>query len=106
MKITITESASKELHKRIGNHKGYLKIFYDTDGCGCGPGVFTLLFVTAIDENNDIVFESNNLPIIIEKSHLIYLDDELTIDCSNTTNFLKLSSPQETYNGALTFIFQ
>lgn len=34
MEIFITEEAAKKIDKKTAGRKGFLKLVYDTDGCG------------------------------------------------------------------------
>ena len=104
MTVTITKSATEELNKKIGAQMGYLKIQYVTEGLACGAGVPTLLFVSSINETEDILFETNNRPVLLGKSQLINFDDELKIDYSDSVNSFQLKSPQQIINGRMSFI--
>ncbi|RDW15817.1 heme biosynthesis protein HemY [Oceanobacillus arenosus] len=104
MTVTITKSAAEELNKKIGDQKGYLKVKNVTEGLACGAGVPTLYFVPLIDETKDVVFETNNRPVYMEKSELIFFDDELKIDYSDSVNSFQLKSPQQIINGRMSFI--
>ncbi len=99
MNITITEDAAKELKNKIGEHSGYLKIQNVMEGLACGAGVPTLLFVSSMDEKAEILIETNNRPVLMEKSDLIYFDEELKIDYSDSANSFQLKSPQQIVNG-------
>ncbi|EEL17366.1 hypothetical protein bcere0016_20060 [Bacillus cereus 95/8201] len=102
--MTITKSATNELNKKIGDQKGYLKIQYVTEGLACGAGIPTLFFVSSIDETKDVLLETHSLPVLLEKSELIYFDDELKIDYSDSVNSFQLKSPQQIINGRMSFI--
>jgi uncharacterized protein YqkB len=104
LKITITESAAEELNKKIGEQKGYVKIQYVTDGLACGAGVPTLWFVASIDDTEDLLFDTNNRPVLLEKAQLINFDEELKIDYSDSVNSFQLKSPQQIINGRMSFI--
>jgi uncharacterized protein YqkB len=104
MEVIITNSASEELNKKIGDQKGYLKIQNVTEGLACGAGVSTLFFVSSIDETKDVLFETNNRPVLLEKSELIFFDDKLKIDYSDSMNSFQLKSPQQIINGRMSFI--
>ncbi|MCM2534962.1 iron-sulfur cluster biosynthesis family protein [Neobacillus pocheonensis] len=104
MTVTITKNAAAKLNKIIGDQKGYLKIQNVTEGLACGAGVPTLFFVSSIDETKVVLFETNNLPVVLEKSELIFFDDELKIDYSDSMNSFQLKSPQQIINGRMSFI--
>lgn len=104
MEVTITKSAAEELNKKIGDQKGYLKIQYETNRLYSGSGVFTLLYVSSIDETKDVLFETTYRPVLLEKSQMIHFDDDLTIDYSDSDNSFQLRSPQQIINGRMSFI--
>jgi len=104
MTVTITKSATEELNKKIGDQKGYLKIQNVTEGLACGAGVPTLFFVSLLDETKDVLFETNNRPVLFEKAELIFFDDEIKIDYSDSMNCFQLKSPQQIINGRMSFI--
>jgi uncharacterized protein YqkB len=104
MNITITEDAAKELNNKIGKQKGYLKIQNVMEGLACGAGVPTLLFVPSINEKADLLVETNNRPVLMEKAELILFDEELKIDYSISANSFQLKSPQQIVNGRMSLV--
>lgn len=104
MNITITERASKELNKKIGEQKGFLKIQNVMEGLACGAGVPTMFFVPSIDEKEDLIIETNNRPVLMEKAEMILFDEELKIDYSDSVNSFQLKSPQQIVNGRMSFV--
>lgn len=104
MNITMTDSAIAKLNTKIGEQKGYVKIQYVTDGLSCGAGVPTLWFISSKDDANDILFDTNDRPVLLEKANLIYFDEELKIDYSDSVNSFQLISPQQIINGRMSFI--
>ncbi|MBM7584440.1 uncharacterized protein YqkB [Bacillus pakistanensis] len=104
MNIVITENASKVLTEKINDHKGHLKLKYDTEGCGCVvSGVPILWYVENPDEVDDIEIETNFRPILVEKSKMVFLDEELKIDYSLDSNTFRLVSPAQIINGRMGF---
>lgn len=105
MSITITERASEELNKRIGERNGYLKLQTETKGLSCDSGVPTLYFVASIQETEDVLIETNDRPVLLEKTEHFFSDD-LKIDYSDTVNSFQLKSPAQIINGRMTFIIK
>lgn len=104
MEIVITDPAAAKLKEKTTNLNGFLKLKYDTDGCGCAVnGVVALWFVPGL-EDDDIAIETNAQTIYVEKAKTIFLDEKMKLDYSNTTNWFKLSSDQETLNGQMSLI--
>lgn len=104
MNITITDNAKKELNKQAGDQQGFLKLRYETEDCGCAGGVPTLWFVDSVNDTEDLSFETNDRPVLMEKSNLIFFDDELKIDYSISANSFQLKSPQQILNGRMSLI--
>ncbi|WP_254782202.1 iron-sulfur cluster biosynthesis family protein [Bacillus sp. OK048] len=107
LNITITDSAIEELNKKIGEQNGILKIKYEIDEhefFGCAGGMPTLWFVSSAEENDDLLFDTNNRPVLMEKSKLLFFEKELKIDFSITANSFQLISPQRIINGRMSLI--
>lgn len=105
MKIQFTDAAIAKINDKIAGHEGHLKLKYDIDGCGCVvSGVPTLWYVTKPDEGDDVTVETNRFPILVEKSKTVFLDEELKIDFSTSSNTFQLKSPGQIINGRMNFI--
>lgn len=104
MEIVITDSAAAKLKEKTKNLNGFLKLKYDTDGCGCAVnGVVALWFVPDL-EDDDIAIETNAQTIYVEKAKTVFLDEKMKLDYSQTTNWFKLSSDQEILNGQMNLV--
>ena len=104
MELTITDIAAEKMNERIANREGYLKLKYDTDGCGCAVnGVVVLWFVPEL-EADDIAIETNDRTIYVEKSKTIFFDEQMKIDFSNATNCFQLKSPEQILNGFMSLL--
>jgi uncharacterized protein YqkB len=51
-----------------------------------------------------VTVETNSLPILVEKSKTVFLDEELKIDFSSSSNTFQLKSPGQIINGRMNFI--
>ncbi|MCJ7839392.1 iron-sulfur cluster biosynthesis family protein [Lederbergia sp. NSJ-179] len=104
MKIVITPEAEEQMRKKIGDDHHILRLKYETDGCGCAvSGVPTLQIVDQgeLDREEDIKVETNAMDIYMEKSKLVFFDEELKIDFSPKTQSLRLISPNQIFNGRM-----
>jgi uncharacterized protein YqkB len=91
--ITFTEKAIQQLTPILTESKRMLKLKYDTDGCGClVSGVIALWLVNEADDD-DIAVETNFVPVLVEKSRLVFYDDTMTIDVAEGTSCFQLKSP-------------
>ena len=43
-------------------------------------------FVSSKDDANNVLFDTNDCPVLIEKSNLMYFDEDLKIDYSDAVN--------------------
>ena len=97
MYIHLTDEALEAISERIGTGSTtcYLKLVYDTEGCGCN-GLPALHLVSAI-EDTDILVDSNGPPMATDKARFIFFEERMKIDLSGSTSF-KLSSDSQIYS--------
>jgi uncharacterized protein YqkB len=102
--ITFTDKAIKQLTPILTQTGRMLKLKYDTDGCGClVDGVIALWLVDEADDD-DIAVETNFVPVLVEKSRLIFYDDVMTIDVVEGKNCFQLKSPGQILNPRMSLI--
>lgn len=103
MYIEWTEKAAEKISDKIEGKEGQLQLKYDTDGCGCVvSGVTALWLVDELDEGNEKV-ETNGIPIFVEKSKMIFLDEIMTIDFVTEANCFQLKSPNQILNPRMSY---
>lgn len=106
MEIKITAAAVEKINEKTAGREGFLKLKYDTDDCGCAVnGVIALWFVPEA-ESDEIAFETNDRTIYLEKSKMVFFDEQMKIDFSKTTNCFQLKSPQQILNGHMSLIIK
>ncbi|GGJ79885.1 uncharacterized protein YqkB [Anoxybacillus voinovskiensis] len=96
MNITFTERAMQLLSPNIANKQ--LKLKYDTDGCGCLVDGVTALWLVDQAEEDDVVVETNYVPVLLEKSRLVFYDDNMVIDAVEGAGCFLLKSPNQILN--------
>ena len=106
MKIEITATAAEKIKARTDGRKGYLKLKYDTDGCGCAVNGVVVLWFAAELEADDIKIETNDQPVYIEKSKEVFFEEQMKIDFSTATNCFQLKSPQQILNGHMSLVIK
>lgn len=106
MEITITEKAAAKISQKMEGQNGYLKLVYDTDDCGCAVNGVVALWLVPELETEDIKAKTNGHPVYMQKSKLIFFDEKMTIDFSETSNTFQLKSPQQILNGHMSFLIQ
>lgn len=103
MEITFTQEAIEKLTGQIPS-ESQLKLKYDTDGCGCVvSGVAALWAVNEIDEDDQEV-KTNFIPVLVEKTKIVFLDEKLTISFNEAANSFMLTSPSQILNPRMSFI--
>ncbi|MBM7648062.1 uncharacterized protein YqkB [Bacillus ectoiniformans] len=100
MKIAFKPEAAKAIKEKMEGGSYYVKLHYDTEGCGCGVNGLPVIWLVKEKESEDMVVETNEFPVVVEKSALIYFDEPLTIDVSGPGMF-RLSSPNEILNARM-----
>jgi iron-sulfur cluster insertion protein len=98
MKIAFTENAIEKLRPRMADKDKKLKLKYDTDGCGCAVSGVPALWLVDKKENDDMEIETNFVPILIERSRLVFFEEDMTIDYTDTANSFQLKSPNQILN--------
>ncbi|WP_066060778.1 iron-sulfur cluster biosynthesis family protein [Neobacillus soli] len=106
MEIKITAAAIEKINEKTAGREGCLKLKYDTDDCGCAVnGVIVLWFVPEA-ESDEIAFETNDRTVYLEKSKMVFFDEQMKIDFSKATNCFQLKSPQQILNGHMSLIIK
>lgn len=73
MALTLTETAAKHVQKSLASRGQGVGVRIGVKTSGCSGMAYTLEFVDEIDEQ-DQVFESNGITLIIDPKSLLYLD--------------------------------
>ncbi|SFA97473.1 MULTISPECIES: iron-sulfur cluster biosynthesis family protein [unclassified Bacillus (in: firmicutes)] len=104
MEIKMTEAAAQKINEKLQGKLGFLKLKYETEGCGCVvSGVTALWFVDELDEDDQAI-QTNDITVHIEKSKVVFLDENMTIDFSESANTFQLRSPNQILNGRMSFV--
>ncbi|MDO7905567.1 iron-sulfur cluster biosynthesis family protein [Paenibacillus sp. JX-17] len=100
MKIQLTALAAERLLDKIGTEPGYIKMFYETQDCGC-DGITVLLIV---DEpaKDDVPVDTDTVPFIIDKLHAVYYEESMRLDTDPTYPSYTLNSDSMTYSRNIT----
>lgn len=104
VQVSITEKAAEKIKEKLGNRDLKLKLIYETDGCEVS-GIPALKFEGQQEEaGEELLIETNEMPLVIEKDKLVYLDSQLEIDFSDESHTFQLSSPNEILNGRMSLL--
>jgi uncharacterized protein YqkB len=103
MNIEWTDEAIQKVSEKVDGKVGHITLKYDTDGCGCVVnGVTALSFADEFDVDNEKI-DTNYLPVYIEKSKMIFMDDKMKIDFLPDINSFQLKSPNGMLNPRMSF---
>ncbi|MGG2063870.1 iron-sulfur cluster biosynthesis family protein [Bacillus sp. S14(2024)] len=98
MNVTVTDVAYEKIKEMIPSEAKYIKLFYDTEGCGCVmSGIIDLVVVSKKDER-DVEISSNKFQFIADRTKLVFMDDNLTVDFQESGGNFQLKSPSQYYN--------
>ncbi|GIN19911.1 iron-sulfur cluster biosynthesis family protein [Siminovitchia fordii] len=102
--ITFTSKAADHIKKKLAGRDLDLKLMYDIDGCSLSA-IPTLRLMGKQERGSDeISVDTNEMPIWVEQSKLIFLDDQLEIDFSEKSHTFQLVSPNEILNGRMSLL--
>lgn len=106
MEILMTAEAIEKINEKTAGREGYLKLKYDTDGCGCAVnGVAALWYVPELADD-EIAIGTNDRPVYLEKAKMVFFDEQMKIDFSPAANCFQLKSPQQILNGRMSLIIK
>lgn len=103
MRIQFSEQAIHAIGERLGDH-GFLKLTYDSDGCGCAVNGVPALWIVSETTPDDEQMDSNGPAIWISKHQKVFFEDEMKIDVIPLSKVYRLSSSQQIYSTAMTLI--
>lgn len=104
MKITITPRAAVKLAEKLQGKAGYIKLKYDTEGCGCIVNGVSALWLVKELEKDDHEVQTDFTSIYVEPSKEIFLAEEMTIDYREQSRCFQLKNKYEYLNPRLAFI--
>ncbi|MFJ5621206.1 iron-sulfur cluster biosynthesis family protein [Peribacillus loiseleuriae] len=103
MKIEWTEKAKQKMTEILNGQDGYMKLKYDTEGCGCVMSGVTALWLVRETEADDELVDTNLMPVYIERTKAVFLDEIMKIDFVPEVNSFQLKSPNGMLNPRLSY---
>ncbi|GIP41568.1 hypothetical protein J45TS6_00270 [Paenibacillus sp. J45TS6] len=99
MKIKVNKAAEELLKKKLGDKPGVIRLFYDTEGCGCVVSGVPAFHIVSNTEVLDITIESNvpELTFILDGSKAVFFEEELILSTDPGDRSLRLSSNGQHY---------
>jgi uncharacterized protein YqkB len=105
MQVMFTKEAIEQIAPKLEeNNNRILKLKYDTDGCGCVMSGVTALWLVDEQDKDDVELETNDVPLFVEKTKMVFLDDQLTISFNQTANCFMLKSPSQILNPRMSLL--
>ncbi|MGM0874089.1 MAG: iron-sulfur cluster biosynthesis family protein [Bacillota bacterium] len=105
MQLTFTKEAIEQLAPMLEKNKNrVLKLKYDTEGCGCVMSGVTALWLVEEQDVDDVKLETNDVPLYVEKTKMVFLDEQLTISFNKTANCYMLKSPSQILNPRMSLL--
>lgn len=104
MKIEWTERAEQKIEEKLDGLNGHIKLKYDTEGTGCVMNGVTALWLVDETDSDDEKIETNGRPVYVEKSKMIFMDEQMKIDFVPEVNSFQLKSPNQMLNPRMSFM--
>ncbi|GIN73500.1 hypothetical protein J14TS2_39750 [Bacillus sp. J14TS2] len=104
MKLFITPEAEKQIKQKMRVNHSIVTLKYETEGCGCAvSGIPTLELINQqqVNEEDYVRVATDAMDVYIEKTKLVFFDDEMKIDYLQEKQIFRLSSPSEILNGRM-----
>lgn len=96
IKLEISPLAVRRLQENLGDQPGVIKLYYDTEGCGC-DGVNTLL-IQSQKGQFDLPIDAGDLSFVVDQQHQIFYEDTMWLDAEQNYPAFKLSSKSSIYS--------
>ncbi len=105
MQVTFSKEAIEQLTPKLHDNKDrLLKLKYDTDGCGCVMSGVTAMWLVEKEDQGDVKLDTNLVPLLVEKTKMVFLDEQLTISYNETANSFMLKSPSQILNPRMSLL--
>ncbi|WP_226582800.1 iron-sulfur cluster biosynthesis family protein [Halobacillus litoralis] len=96
MKLRITDEAKQQLEHIQDSERPIIRLFYDTEGCGCGVNGLPTIRLEHEERKTDFRVESEAYPVIIDDQQAIFFKEDMKLDFVRGT--FRLSSPDGILN--------
>ncbi|MCM3783911.1 iron-sulfur cluster biosynthesis family protein [Neobacillus mesonae] len=99
MKINLSHKAAELLTKNLGSRPGFIRLMYDSEGCGCAVSGVPAFRIVDEQEDSDMVIESNvpELTFILDSQKAVFFEEELNLSTDPGDLSLRLSSSGQHY---------
>lgn len=80
MKLTITKDALQQLEALQPEDRPYLRMEYDSDGCGCGVNGMPIIYFTNAKTEYDVKVENEQYTIFLDDQQAVFFKPEMTLE--------------------------
>lgn len=96
MELHMTEAAIDSLRSKLGD-LGFVKLVYDSEGCGCADNGVPGLWLVDRPAPFDVPIITNApFPVIIDNHQTMYFESVMRLDVQSS-GYFRLSSNQQIY---------
>ncbi|ELK44898.1 iron-sulfur cluster biosynthesis family protein [Halobacillus sp. ACCC02827] len=96
MKLRITDEAMEQLKRMEETERPIIRLFYDTEGCGCGVNGLPMIRFDDKRYDTDKEVENEAYPVVIDDQQSVFFKQEMKLDFAKGT--FRLSSPDGILN--------
>ncbi|QAS54299.1 iron-sulfur cluster biosynthesis family protein [Halobacillus litoralis] len=96
MKLRITEEAKDQLEQIRDQERPLIRLFYDTEGCGCGVNGLPTIRLEKKEYETDEKVDNGDYAVIIDQQQAIFFKKDMKLDCVKGS--FRLSSPDGILN--------
>lgn len=96
MALSISQPAAERVKSFLSNRGKGLGVRLGVKTSGCSGMAYVIEFVDGINEDEDVVFESNGVTIVVDKKSLVYIDGtEIDYGKEGLNEGFKFTNPNE-----------
>ena len=96
MAVSITEQGAKRVNDFLASRGKGIGVRLGVKTTGCSGMAYVIEFVDGINEDEDVVFESNGVTIVVDKKSLVYIDGtEIDYGKEGLNEGFKFTNPNE-----------
>ncbi|MCA0970183.1 iron-sulfur cluster biosynthesis family protein [Halobacillus litoralis] len=96
MKLVLTEEAKQQLTYMKEEERPLIRLFYDTEGCGCGVNGLPTIRLDYEKRDTDENVENEDFHVIIDQQQAVFFRKEMKLDFKK--GLFRLSSPEGVLN--------
>ena len=96
MKLTMTENAKAQVQYMQDEQRPLLRLFYDTEGCGCGVNGLPTVRLEREQRETDQLVDNEDFTVVIDNQQAVFFRKEMKLDFKK--GLFRLSSPEGVLN--------